>query len=216
MMSENHGKHEHGHGKHNFSKYSQYVKLYSPKKVDIPNPKEKKLKSEPEQNTKPDYKHAHRDWAVTSIIALSIMISVLAILYIGLQDTTIENSDKNMIWTISAIGLITFFGMLIVSSHHSIMKEDSKGTMRKALASSFLVVYLIVFALIIFSGINISELVNNNSSEDNSQLTPNQILDHLTKIIMVILGFYFGTKGVKEIAEVVKKEPKEKNETHKH
>lgn len=214
MSSNNDG---HDHSKHQFTKYSQYVKVYSPNSVEIPDPKIKKSKID-KQNKEKDYEHAHRDLAVTSSIALALMASILIILYFSLEGLSIENHNKNMIWTISSIGFITFFGMLVVSSHHSIMKEDSKGTMRKALASSFVVVYLIVFALIIFNGIDITEIAGIHSEDENTQLTSSKILDHLTKIIMVILGFYFGTKGVKEIAEVVKKdyrnEGKPKKMTH--
>jgi len=54
-MSENHGKHQHGHTKHRFTKYSQYVGIYSPKKVDIPSPKNKKDKSKTEEGESQDY-----------------------------------------------------------------------------------------------------------------------------------------------------------------
>lgn len=54
-MSENHGNHQHGHTKHHFTKYSQYVGIYSPKKVDIPSPKSKKDTSKTEEDESQDY-----------------------------------------------------------------------------------------------------------------------------------------------------------------
>ena len=54
-MSENHGNHQHGHTKHHFTKYSQYVGIYSPKKVDIPSPKSKKDKLKTEEGESQDY-----------------------------------------------------------------------------------------------------------------------------------------------------------------
>ena len=126
------------------------------------------------------------------------MTTILALLYAGIVE------HWNPVWSLSAIGIITFFGMLIVSSLHQV-KVDSQGTMRKALASSMVIVYLIVFTLIIF-GFDFAALLQDESP---TGLTSSEILDHLTKIILVILGFYFGFKGIKEIVKEKAKNSKD-------
>jgi len=49
-----------------------------------------------------------------------------------------------------------------------------------------------------------SEDTEHEESSDSIKVGRDVLLDHLTKILMVILGFYFGTKGVKEIVETAK------------
>ena len=199
---------EHGHkqdGSHKFKTYTEYVKRFSPDKIEASLPEEKKESPPPETTNKelPQQEtknidlqgRTYKRWAITSGLALIVMTTILALLYAGIVERW------NPVWSLSAIGIITFFGMLIVSSIHQV-KVDSQGTMRKALASSMVIVYLIVFTLIIF-GVDFDTLLLDETSKGESPtgLTSSEILDHLTKIILVILGFYFGTKGIKEIVK---------------
>lgn len=213
MSSKRGHKHD---GSHKFKTYTEYVKRFSPDKIEASLPEEKKEspppettnkespqqettnKESPQQETtnKDQQGRTYKEWAITSGLALIVMTTILTLLYAGLVE------HWNPVWSLSAIGIITFFGMLIVSSVHQIKVKDSQGTMRRALASSMVVVYLIVFTLIIF-GVDFDTLLLDETSKGESPtgLTSSEILDHLTKIILVILGFYFGTKGIKEIVK---------------
>ena len=59
-----------------------------------------------------------------------------------------------------------------------------------------------------------SEDTEHEESSDSIKVGRDALLDHLTKIMMVILGFYFGTKGVKEIVETANKGKAGKNTAH--
>ena len=85
--------------------------------------------------------HKHIDWMITSVIAS--FIAGLDIHF--LVDMT--NNSSHTAFNLGAIGIITFFGMLIVSSLHGINNTASKGTLRQAIASSVIVVYIIAFSL---------------------------------------------------------------------
>lgn len=53
----------------------------------------------------------------------------------------------------------------------------------------------------------LSKETEHEETLDSIKVKREVVLDHLTKIMITILGFYFGTKGVKEIVEAAKKKP---------
>ena len=169
-------------------------------------------------------KRIKRVWALTSLGAgIVIGLDLFIINY------WLTNPGIVLTGFLIAIALITFLGMLIVSSFHSEQHpkhvKGSSGVMRRALAVSFVVVYFVVFSVIVFGeptyfddqnsvltttledhseeGISSEEVEH---EEDSKQIKVDRevLLDHLTKIIITILAFYFGTKGAKEIAEIIK------------
>ena len=131
-----------------------------------------------------DHNHLHSGWKKTAIIAC--IVAGLAILSFW----TGAIIDK-ISWSIVGVGIITFFGMLAISSYHSLHKKGSSGTMRKAIASSMISVYIVVLALL-FSG-------NLPSLENESSMT---LMENFSYVIMTIIGFYFGTKGASEFLKI--------------
>lgn len=123
-----------------------------------------------------------RDWAVTSIIATVVAFLDIASIYIGVI------KPEFIYWSIASEGIITFFGMLIVSSYHARIKPNSKGTMRRAIAGSLVSVYLIVIAL----GLA-------DKFPDISDATLRTVLEGFSAVIITIIGFYFGAKGAAEV-----------------
>ena len=122
----------------------------------------------------------HSGWIKTTIIAILVAILASASFWAGLQLNEISIS-------IAGVGLITFFGMLIISSYHALHQPDSKGTMRKAIASSMVSVYLVLL------GLAFSDRLSNIPNEQSMIL-----LQNFSWVIMTIVGFYFGSKGAIE------------------
>jgi hypothetical protein len=57
--------------------------------------------------------------------------------------------------SISLVGIVTFFGVLVISAHHNHTNADDQrkhatGTMRRAMAASIILVYIITFSLTTF------------------------------------------------------------------
>ena len=133
-----------------------------------------------------EHEHLHEGWRKTSIISCIVAGSAILSFLIG-------ELLGNISWSIVGVGIITFFGMLAISSYHSLHKPNSKGTMRKALASSLISVYIVVLALL-FSG-------NLPSLDNQASMT---LMENFSYVIMTIIGFYFGSKGAIEFLKLRK------------
>jgi len=127
--------------------------------------------------------HEHEGWNQTTIIACIIGAIDLVIISIGIL-------VNDVILLIAGVGLVTFFGMLIISSYHAIHHPDSKGTMRKAIAGSLVAVYVVILALLLSGKID--------HTENEMVIT---LVEHFSFVIITIIGFYFGTKGVTDFLE---------------
>ena len=127
-----------------------------------------------------EHEHLHSGWKRTSIIGCIVAALAIAAFWYGAVIDQIS-------WSIVGVGIITFFGMLAISSYHSLHQTNSTGTMRKAIASSMISVYIVVLALL-FSG-------NLPSLENEASMT---LMENFSYVIMTIIGFYFGSKGVSE------------------
>jgi hypothetical protein len=131
-----------------------------------------------------EHKHLHEGWIRTSIIACIVAgLAIVSFWYGSMID--------NIGWSIAGVGMITFFGMLAISSYHSLHNPNSTGTMRKAIASSMISVYVVVLSLL-FSG-------NLPSLENEASMT---LMENFSYVIMTIIGFYFGSKGATEFLKI--------------
>ncbi len=137
--------------------------------------------------TKQD-KHLHTGWIRTAIIACIVASLAIASFWHGVIIDKIS-------WSIAGVGIITFFGMLAISSYHSLHQPNSTGTLRKAIAGSMISVYIVVLALL-FSD-------NLPTLENEAAMT---LLDNFSYVIMTIIGFYFGSKGAIEFLKIWKGE----------
>jgi len=84
--------------------------------------------------------HEHEGWIKTTIIAIVVCGIDFLVISVGIL-------SNNTALSIAGVGIVTFFGMLIISSHYAIHQPDSKGTMRKAIAGSLIAVYVVILAL---------------------------------------------------------------------
>ncbi len=124
--------------------------------------------------------HEHEGWKKTTIIACVVAAIDFAVISVGIF-------VNNVTLLIAGVGLVTFFGMLIISSYHAIHQPDSKGIMRKAIAGSLVAVYIVILALSLSGRL-----------EDVQNQMVMTLIENFTWIIIAIVGFYFGTKGVTE------------------
>jgi uncharacterized protein YneF (UPF0154 family) len=89
--------------------------------------------------------------------------------------------------SVGCVGVITFVGILTLSNYLSHDPELAKKEMRKAIAASFTLVYLVLLALVVFTKV----------PDANAELAKT-IVGHFTWIVGIIIIFYFGSRSVEE------------------
>ena len=130
--------------------------------------------------------HEHEGWNKTTLIACLVCTADVVVLLTGII-------LDDVFWSIAGVGMVTFFGMLIISSYHAIHHPDSKGTMRKALAGSLGAVYVVILALSLSGRLYYTENV-----------MVMILVENFSVVIITIIGFYFGTKGATEFLKMWK------------
>lgn len=126
----------------------------------------------------------------TSIIAAIVLGAILGFIMLGI-------SIQNLALSVASAGAIAFFGILIISGYNKKSSakpaSQTKGIMRRAIAGSLIIVYIIAFSMITFS--------DSNDHDYNEK-----VLTHFTNVVMVIIVFYFGSKAVLQYLEVKKEQ----------
>ena len=92
-------------------------------------------------------------------------------------------------WSVSGVGIITFFGTLVLANYVSSDSHDlDKGEIRRALTASLVVVYFTLLALVTCTtcGIQDSEFAK-------------KILENFTYVIVILIIFYFGSRTLETI-----------------
>ena len=117
-----------------------------------------------------------------SVIALLVVALDILALALGTIIPTVP-----VALSIGCVGVITFVGVLMLSNYLSGDPELAKKEMRKAIAASFTLVYLVFLALVIFTeaftaGTELAETV----------------VSHFTYIVGIIIVFYFGSRSLEE------------------
>ena len=96
-----------------------------------------------------------------------------------------------LMWSVSGVGIITFFGTLVLANYVSSDSHDlDKGEIRRALTASLIVVYFTLLALVTCTtcGIQDSEFAK-------------KILENFTYVIVILIIFYFGSRTLEQIIE---------------
>lgn len=128
---------------------------------------------------------SYGSWRNTTIIAGIVATIDFAIISFGIL---LNQSVEFTTWSLSSVGIITFFGMLIICSHHAKYSPDSKGIMRKSLTASLMSVYIVVLSL----------ALSGTFGDIQDEMTKS-VLSNFSIVIISIIGFYFGTKGLTEM-----------------
>jgi len=151
----------------------------------------------------------------TSIIAAVFLVSALGISLFGIF-------EKNLALPIVASGIIVFFGILIISGYNKLSTDKAahktKGIMRRAIAGALIVSYIMAFSMLMFSDyqneqtvpsiddikgmsqddVNRFLQIQNQTATINSEKMKfsDSVLTNYANVIMIVIIFYFGTKGV--------------------
>jgi len=125
-------------------------------------------------------------WEKRKAGATVIALLVVALDILALALGTITDAVPIAL-SIGCIGVITFVGVLLLTNYLSHDPELAKKEMRKAIAASFTMVYLIFLALIVFG----------ETSPEQTELAKS-ILGHFTGVVGAIITFYFGSRFFEE------------------
>lgn len=126
-------------------------------------------------------KHS-REWARTVV-----MISILGIIDLVLVPLLVTTMGIPVQWIFIAMGVITFFGILLVVNYMSGSSPLDTGEIRKALTGTFVILYFVFIPLVTFGGISVTQ--------GDSVKT---IITNFTWIVGAIIIFYFGSRAVEE------------------
>ena len=144
-------------------------------------------------------------WALKSIVAGIIGTLDIIVFYVGIS----QGGLQNLVLTLVPIAIITFFGVMALSSLHSATTDkDSKGIMRKSLTSTLVLVFVAILAISYGGDLKVDPSAEKILTELNSSFT---------YVIITIIGFYFGTKSVREYLQIRygKKEDEKKEDPTK-
>lgn len=132
-------------------------------------------------------------WGKATIMAIVIVFLDIFFLYLG------TSGRLDIIWSVGSVGIITFFGILMLANYLSVSKELDKGEVRKAITGSFIAVYFTLVSLLTFT----------RFSPSNAGLAKTMI-SHFTYVIGIIIVFYFGSSSVRRYLEIVEERQKSK------
>ncbi len=122
------------------------------------------------------------------------MITLLVILDLIIIPLVIYVMGFPIYWFFVSLGLVTFFGMVVVVNYMSGTAPLNTGEVRKALTVSFIAVYFALMPLLAFGGV---------------QYIPGQpvtiLIQSFTAIMAIIIGFYFGTRAIEKYVKAKKK-----------
>lgn len=120
-------------------------------------------------------------WRKAVFMATLIGLIDIALLLLGTK------AVLHLALSIASMGIITFFGILLLVNRLSGSTILDRGEMRKAIAGSFIVVYFSIVGLLIFNGTNVMDTT-----------LAKTIIGHFTYVVGIIIVFYFGSAGVRE------------------
>lgn len=129
------------------------------------------------KKTKEKIENAAKAGWMTYLIALVVAsVSLAVINHYGLS------ADEQPEVTIVLVGIVIFFGVLVISAHHNHVTEKGKrkhatGTMRRAIAATVVMVYLITFSIITFG-----DFQDKTLDETQSQVTQ-ELTEEIKKLV---------------------------------
>lgn len=118
------------------------------------------------------------------------MISILAIIDLVIIPLIISLLHIPIQWIFISIGIITFFGILLIANYMSGTSPFDSGEVRKALTGSFVLIYFLFVPLVTFGSLNIPVVEPIRT-----------IITNFTWIVGAIVIFYFGSRAVEEFVK---------------
>ena len=140
----------------------------------------------PQGGKEKEHDEIERRWKLRKTGAFVIALLVVALDILALALGTIVDTVPIAL-SIGCVGVITFVGVLTLSNYLSRDPELAKKEVRKAIAASFTLVYLVLLALVLFS----------EASSADTELAKT-VVGHFTWIVGIIIIFYFGSRSLEE------------------
>lgn len=115
------------------------------------------------------------------------MICVLVVIDLIIVPILVTLLGIPIQWIFISMGVVTFFGILIIANYMSGSSPFNTGEVRKAIIGSFVTVYFALIPLLAFNGLRLPA--------DQSTST---VIISFTVIVGVIVVFYFLTRAIEE------------------
>jgi hypothetical protein len=149
-------------------------------------------------------------YALTTIAVLNVLLAGG-----GVLGTALSNSRSWLSFSVAAIAIVSFFGLLHVGRSEAVEKYDSEILIRRAIAASAVVVYLVLVSIVAFfslegfKGLNLEYLSRLppetqqlvlSALQKPPQIDPltSMLVTNFTVTIGVIVAFYFGSSAYLE------------------
>lgn len=122
---------------------------------------------------------------ITKIIITAIITVLVNIIIVQLG--TLKSFHLG--WAIGSVGIISFFGMLIITIFLNESKSDvlNKDNIRKSIAAAFLTMYFVFVSLLCFEDTQITDI---------EIVQP--VISHFTYLVGLVVIFYFATSSISE------------------
>jgi len=131
----------------------------------------------------------------TTLMAIIITVLDILFLYLGASEIL------PITCSVGSVGIVTFFGILMLANYLSGDEKLEKGEVRKSITGSFVAVYFTLVSLLTFTGFGPSETE-----------TAKTIIGHFTYLVGLIVVFYFGSSSVRQYLEIKERRQKSKEE----
>lgn len=115
---------------------------------------------------------------------VGIIVSCLAILYLGITKVSLFSSFS-VSWSFAAIGLITFFGIFLISLMLETDDTNRNDKIKNAIAGSLLIMYLHLVSVYVFS-----DIVTTETEETK------YIISNFTNLVSIVVVSYFGASAI--------------------
>lgn len=126
-------------------------------------------------------------WGTTTAIAIAVLVADLACIWY---------SKDSLTFAVAGTGLITFFGILMISNYYKSQNPhvEDVGAMRQALAGSLFAVYFVILGV----------TLQRPDISASTGTVLKAITDNFWAIILSVIAFYFGSKGAQSVAKTLK------------
>lgn len=149
--------------------------------------KEKRGMEKDESGTKPD--KANTDLKRKAFIkTMGIVALDIIVLSIGISLAYLWSKTYLVPFSVSIMGIITFFGILTVSNTLSGKSEFTSGEIRQAITGAFVVLYFGLIPMMIFKCFQLEHTQNTL-----------YIFDSLTYLVSAVVLFYFGSRTLENV-----------------
>lgn len=120
---------------------------------------------------------------IVALVIVDLVVVPLLVVFLGIP----------FLWLFISLGVITFFGILIIANYMSDTSPLDTGEVRKALVVSIIVVYFAFIPLATFGSISVI------AGESIKTLVTD-----FTWLVAIIVIFYFGSRAVEELIKAKK------------